>query len=104
MFWIIISIILFLVVVAEGAVIYKLLGVQEDVEDRINDSMDVLNTTHEAIDDILHKPLFHDSPEIQRVLKQIEYAREAVHAVAVEIAGSNEENIEDEDEEEYHDG
>lgn len=55
--------------------------------------MDVLNTAHESIDEILHRPLFYNSPEIQNVINQIKYAKDAVHAVAVEIAGVNEENI-----------
>lgn len=99
MFWIITSIVLAVIAVLEARVIYKLLGIQEDVEDRVNDSMDVLNAAHETMDDILHKPLFYNSPEIQNALKQIEYCRDSVHAVAVEIAGANEENIIDEEDE-----
>lgn len=93
MFWIITSVILFVLLCVALVVIYRLLGVQEEVEDRINDSMDVLNTAHESIDEILHRPLFYNSPEIQNVINQIKYAKDAVHAVAVEIAGVNEENI-----------
>lgn len=89
------SIVLFILLCASCVIIYRLLGMQEDIEDRINDSMGVLNTAYESIDEILHKPLFYNSPEIKSVIDQIKYAKEAVHAVAVEIAGVNEENIDD---------
>jgi len=93
MFWIIMSIVLFILLCVAFVIIYRLLGVQEDIEDRINDSMDVLNVAHESIDEILHRPLFYNSPEIKNVIDQIKYAKDAIHAVAVEIAGANEENI-----------
>ena len=97
MFWIIVSIVLFILLCATVAIIYRLLGTHGDVEDRINDSMDVLNAAYVSIDEILHRPLFFDSPEIKNVLEQIKFAKEAIHAVAVEIAGVNGENIEEEE-------
>jgi hypothetical protein len=64
-----------------------LLRVQEAVEA----SLDVIDEKHETITEILSRPLFFDSPEVRRVLIDIEATKRALHAVAYSLSQNFEE-------------
>jgi hypothetical protein len=102
-FLIILVVVLFGLLCTAAIVINRMLRREEAIEDRLNDSMEVLNAAYEQINEILQRPLFYNSPEVRTVVEQVKYVREAIHAVAVEVAGINEENVDDSEEQEDSD-
>ena len=51
-------------------------------QDAIEDSLDILDTNYDSISKVIATPLFHDSPEIRRVLTDIQTARTSILGVA----------------------
>lgn len=56
------------------------------IQDRIQESLDTMDTKHASITEILQRPLFFDSPEVRQVLWDIEGARKALHLIAIELS------------------
>jgi len=52
------------------------------VEDAIAESLDVLDERYGSINKILETPLFYNSPEVRKVLKNISSSRDAILYVA----------------------
>ena len=52
------------------------------LEDAIEDCLDILDTRYDSISNILEIPLFHDSPEIRRVVQDIHASRDALLQIA----------------------
>ena len=52
------------------------------VQDSIESSLDTLDKRYAAVDKIMQRPLFDDSPEIRRVLEDISASKDAVLEVA----------------------
>ena len=51
-------------------------------QDAIEDSLDILDNNYDSISKVIATPLFHDSPEIRRVLTDIHAARASILDVA----------------------
>ena len=52
------------------------------LEDAIEDCLDILDTRYDSISNVLEIPLFHDSPEIRRVVQDIHASRDAILQIA----------------------
>lgn len=68
-----------------------LLKVQEAVEQ----SLDLIDEKHELITEILSRPLFYDSPEVRRVLTDIDATKRALHTIAYSLSQNFEEDKEE---------
>ena len=64
------------------------------MQDAIEESLDIMDQRYASISNILQRPLFYDSPEIKRVLKDIEQSREAILYVANIMTSTNLQEIE----------
>tara|TARA_B100001123_G_scaffold437566_1_gene570035 strand:- start:23385 stop:23684 length:300 start_codon:yes stop_codon:yes gene_type:complete len=54
-------------------------------QDAIESSLDILDERYSSMYNVLQTPLFYDSPEIRRVLTDIEKSRDAILYVANSI-------------------
>ena len=71
------------------------------VEDSIEKSLDMLDSSYSIMNKILERPIFFDSVEVRAVVNEISNSRDAVLLVARELASiSNNENYEKEKKEE----
>jgi len=52
------------------------------VEDNIEESLDVIDTSYGKISEILEKPLFYDSAEVRQILNELNRTRAALLYVA----------------------
>ena len=52
------------------------------LEDAIEDCLDILDARYDSISNILEIPLFHDSPEIRRVVQDMQASRAAILQIA----------------------
>lgn len=59
------------------------------IQSAIENSLDVIDSKYNNISKILEIPIFFDSPEIKRVLKELEDARNSLIYVANELTSSN---------------
>jgi hypothetical protein len=67
-------------------------------QDAIEDSLDVLDSNYDSISKVIATPLFHDSPEIRRVLVDIHAARTSILGVASALTEiDSPEELKDED-------
>jgi hypothetical protein len=80
--WIISTAALTLPLIVSFYYCYKFAKAILRTEDAIEESLDVLDERYESISQVLDTPLFYKSPEIQRVLSDIETSRHAVLYVA----------------------
>ena len=58
--------------------VYKFGKIILNFEDSVEDALDDLDTIHEEISQVLETPLFYDSPEVRKVITQIEKARNII--------------------------
>jgi hypothetical protein len=56
------------------------------IQDKLQESLDIMDEKHANITEILQRPLFFDSPEVRQVLWDIEGARRALHLIAIELS------------------
>lgn len=99
MFWIILSIILFGLCVFFGIVAYRYAQIVFEMEDRLDDSLEVLDSAYRNMGEILERPLFYDSPEIRTVINEIGKVRESLLYIGNNVVSIGNENIEDDDDE-----
>tara|TARA_B100001094_G_scaffold331916_1_gene401908 strand:+ start:6908 stop:7228 length:321 start_codon:yes stop_codon:yes gene_type:complete len=59
------------------------------MQESIENSLDVIDQKYNNISKILEIPIFFDSPEIKRVLRELEDARSSLVYVANELTNSN---------------
>ena len=59
------------------------------MQEAIENSLDVIDQKYSNISKILEIPIFFDSPEIKRVLRELEDARNSLIYVANELTNSN---------------
>jgi len=67
------------------------------VQDSLQESLEVIEEKHMSISEILSRPLFYDSPEVRKVLKDIESTRDALEAVAYDLTDKIENQKEEEE-------
>lgn len=56
------------------------------VQDSIESGIDSIEERHQSISEILSRPLFFDSPEIRKVLEDIEETRDTLHQIAFDMS------------------
>ena len=59
-------------------------------EDRINESLDILDASYINVSKLLNRPLLIDSPEVKYILQELRNAQESILVVANEISLSDE--------------
>ena len=52
------------------------------IQDVVEESLDVLDERYASIDSVMRTPLFYDSPEVRKVLKDIQVTRSAILDIA----------------------
>lgn len=88
--WVLASVIVVLIA-ALSAAIYFLLKIARkvwDLEDQVEDSLDILNETHQNIARIAEMPVMSDDPTIRDVVASIAKAKNAILLVANKIGAS----------------
>ena len=55
------------------------------VQDTLEETLDVIDEKYATITEICERPLFHDSPEVRKVLEDIKGVRSALHEVAYSL-------------------
>lgn len=93
-FWLIISIIEFLILVPAIYYVYKFAMKIIDLEDKTNKSIDVLEEKYKKMSDILDRPVFFDSVEVRQVVNDIYECQKAVYDIAILIGNIEEEEAE----------
>ena len=58
------------------------------VQEVVEESLDVLDEKHQAISEILSRPLFYDSSEVRSVLRDIESTKLAIHKIAFTLTNN----------------
>ena len=106
--WIISTSVLSLILVVSSYYCYKFAKAILRAEDAIEESLDILDERYESMSQVLETPLFYKSPEIQRVLSDIDSARVAVlyvanRLVSIDSAQSLRSQLEPEEEQELGD-
>ena len=80
--WIISTAILSLATVVTSYYAFKFARIILRVEDSIEECLDVLNERYGSITKILQTPLFYNSPEVRKVLKDVSLSRDSILYVA----------------------
>tara|TARA_B100001123_G_C15126947_1_gene953702 strand:- start:516 stop:833 length:318 start_codon:yes stop_codon:yes gene_type:complete len=65
--------------------VYKFGIIILNVQDTIEQSLDVLDERYASITDVMNIPLFYDSPEIRRVLNDIDLTRDSILQIATAL-------------------
>ncbi len=55
------------------------------VQDSIQKGVEVIDEKYDSISEILSRPLFYDSPEVRKVLKEIEGTRDSLYQIAYDL-------------------
>ncbi|MAE82835.1 MAG: hypothetical protein CMB80_08885 [Flammeovirgaceae bacterium] len=91
--------IIFLIISAFYIVRFGTIIIQ--VQDAIEESLDLLDERYASMQRIIETPLFHDSPEIRKVLNDIRMTRDSIITIADSLTNVGDQiEIEDEPEEE----
>ena len=91
MFWLIVSLIVVsLLFLFSLFYVVKFGLIVLNVQDVIEESLDVLDERYANISEVVNTPLFYDSPEIRKVLKDIDTSRDSILKIATALT-----NIED---------
>ena len=89
--YIIISLAILLIIAIYYSIKFALIIIK--VQDAIENSLDVIDEKYRSISNILEIPLFYDSPEIKKVLRDLQDARNSLLYVANTLTNSD--NLED---------
>ena len=57
-----------------------------EVQDAVEEAINVLDDRYDSMNDVMQTPLFYDSPEVRKVLKDIRLSREAVIEIAYALS------------------
>lgn len=71
---------------------YKLGRIILRIEDETENALDILDERFESISKILQIPLYYDSPEIRKILEDIEKTRAAILTIASAMGAAIDEN------------
>ena len=61
------------------------------IQDSLEESIDTIDEKHIKMSEILSRPLFYDSPEVRKVVQDIEEVRHSLHQVAYNMTAEIEE-------------
>lgn len=87
------SILLVLVVLALGVAIWmvsKLSNLVYDLEEQVEESLDILDSSYRDIAKVINTPVFYDDPVVKQTLSSLKKAHEAVLIVANKIVSFSE--------------
>lgn len=84
MIWLVIILAITTVVFAYYSIRFGMIILR--IQDKLQESLDIMDEKHANITEILQRPLFFDSPEVRQVLWDIEGARRALHLIAIELS------------------
>lgn len=65
-----------------------------NMQDSIEQALDVLDERYHSINDIIQTPLFYDSPEIRKVLRDINITRDSMLDIAKSLTSLDEIGLE----------
>jgi len=71
---------------------YKLGRIILKIEDETEKALDILDERFASISKILQIPLYYDSPEIRKILEDIEKTRSAILTIAASMGAAIDEN------------
>lgn len=94
--WIISTAILFLSTAVSFYYTFKFARIILLVEDSIEISLDILDKKYSALNEILETPLFYNSPEIKKVLREITGARDSILLIANDLVSLSNNDVESE--------
>ena len=86
-FYIIISLAILLVISMYYAIKFALIIIK--MQDAIENSLDEIDKNYNSISRVLEIPIFYDSPEVKRVLIDLQNARNSLLYVANTLTNSN---------------
>lgn len=86
-FYIIISLAILLVISMYYAIKFALIIIK--MQDAIENSLDTIDSKYNSISKVLEIPIFYDSPEVKRVLADLQDARNSLLYVANALTNSN---------------
>lgn len=86
-FYIIISLAILLVISMYYAIKFALIIIK--MQDAIENSLDTIDSKYNSISKVLEIPIFYDSPEVKRVLADLQDARNSLLYVANTLTNSN---------------
>ena len=66
-----------------------------NIEDSLEDCLDTIDQGYEVMAEILSRPLFHDSPEVRKVVEEIKSTKDSLHQMAYSLYENFKEEIED---------
>ena len=66
------------------------------MEDSLEETLDVIESKHSIMSEILKRPLFFDSPEVKSVVKEIRAVRDSLHSIASALEKNANNDIEEE--------
>jgi len=69
------------------------------MEDVIEESLDVLDKRYASISKTLETPLFYDSPEVRKTLKDIKECRDSILYIANILTSFKDQDIDEDNEE-----
>lgn len=75
-------------------VAYKYAMIALDMEERLNESLDILDKAYMRMGEILERPLFYDNVEVRTVVQEIANVQNSMLYIANSIAGAGEEEQE----------
>ena len=66
--------------------LYKFSRIILNVEDAVEESLDIIDSSYQKIGDILNKPLFYDSTEVRAVVGELNNSRNALLYIANQLS------------------
>lgn len=66
------------------------------VQETIEESLDILDSSYNKFNKILDIPIFYNSPEVKSVIAEIEHSRDSLLYIANQLVGKNEVEKEEE--------
>jgi len=66
------------------------------VQDSLEESLDLIEEKYETMSEILSRPLFYDSPEVRKVVQDIDDVRDSLNQVAFDLTKKLEKETESE--------
>ena len=77
-FFIILCCLLFILLCISIYFLIRFIRILFNIEENMQQSVDILEESHNVINEILQRPLFFDSPEVRSVLERIKASQEAI--------------------------
>lgn len=80
------TMVLTLLLIVSAFYCFKFAMIVLRIQDALQESLDLLDSKHQRMSEILQRPLFFDSPEIRQVLRDIEDSKKSLHSIALALS------------------